>query len=254
MATPGPSVKLKRFRHRFGISAPRLAIRTHIAWYWRALMVMASMAILVALGIWTYDQGRRAGGFLGSESVDEIQSLRNYVMELDSELTKLRSVAGTGESSLQIEREALRQLSSRVRELEQENVGLKEDLAFFEGLMPMSEVGEENSIRIDHLRVEPSGTENTFRYRMLLIHSGSKNNREFKGALQLLVKMRQADKDVMITFPSKNEPNPQRFNIQVKHFNRLEGEFSVPAGGVVTSVEVRLLRDGNVSAKQSVAL
>lgn len=254
MATPGPSIKLKRFRQRFGIKAPKLAIRTHIAWYWRLLIMIASMAVLAALGVWIYDQGRRAGGFLGIESADEIQSLRNYVMELDSELTKLRSVAGTGESSLQIEREALRQLSNHVRDLEQQNVALKEDLAFFEGLMPMSEVGEENSIRIDHLRVEPSGTENMFRYRMLVIHNGTKNNREFKGALQLFVKMRQGDKSVIITFPSKNEPNPQRFNIQVKHFHRLEGEFSVPAGGVVTSVEVRLLRDGNVSAKQSVAL
>ena len=43
MATSGASVKFKRLRQRFGISAPKLAIRTHVAWYWRALAIIANL-------------------------------------------------------------------------------------------------------------------------------------------------------------------------------------------------------------------
>jgi len=104
MATHGASIRLKRLRQRFGINAPKLAIRTHVAWYWRALSIVALLSVSLALAAWVFDAGMRIAGFHSNESVREIQSLRNHVMELDAELTKLRSLAGSGESSLQIER------------------------------------------------------------------------------------------------------------------------------------------------------
>jgi hypothetical protein len=254
MATSSTSVRLKRLRQRFGISAPKLAIRTHVAWYWRGLALIAILSLSLALGAWIYDAGRRIAGFHSDESIREIQALRNYVMELDSELTKLRSLAGSGESSLQMERATQRQLSSQVKSLEMENAALKQDLAFFEGLMPASEVGDDAAAKIDHLRIDPEGAAGEYRYRMLVVNNGGRQSREFKGSLQLLVKVQQGGKDAIITLPSETEPNPQRFRFEIKHFHRLEGVFSVPAGAVIKGVEARLVQDGVVRAKQSVAL
>lgn len=254
MATSSTSVRFKRLRQRFGISAPKLAIRTHVAWYWRALALIAILSLSLALAAWIYDAGRRIAGFHSDESVREIQALRNYVMEIDRELTKLRSLAGSGESSLQMERATQRQLSAQVKSLELENAALKQDLAFFEGLMPASEVGDDAVAKIDHLRVDPEGAAGEYRYRMLAVNNGGRQNREFKGTLQLLVKVQQGGKDAIITLPSETESNPQRFRFEIKHFHRLEGVFSVPAGAVIKDVEARLLQDGVVRAKQSVAL
>lgn len=59
------------------------------------MIVILSVSLAVAL--WTYDAGRRIAGYDSNESAREIQSLRNYVMELDAEfLTKLRRLAGSG--------------------------------------------------------------------------------------------------------------------------------------------------------------
>ena len=254
MATSGASVKFKRLRQRFGISAPKLAIRTHVAWYWRALAIIAILSVSLAFAAWIYDAGRRIAGFDSNESVREIQSLRNYVMELDTELTKLRSLAGSGESSLQIERATQRQLYRQVKDLEVENAALKQDLAFFEGLMPSSEMGDEAGVKINQLRIVRDGASGDYRYRMLVVNNGGRQVRELKGSLQLLVKMQQGGKDAMITLPSDTEPNLQRFRFEIKHFHRLEGVFSVPSGAVVKEVEVRLLQDGAVRAKQSVTL
>ncbi len=252
MATSGASVKFKRLRQRFGISAPKLAIRTHVAWYWRALAIIAILSVSLALAEWIYDAGRQIAGFHSNESVREIQSLRNYVMELDSELTKLRSLVGSGESSLQIERSTQKQLSQQVKSLEMENAALKQDLAFFEGLMPSSELGDEAGVKIDHLRIEPDGALGEYRYRMLVVNNGGRQTRELKGSLQLVVKVQQGGKDAMITLPSKTELNPQRFRFEIKHFLRLEGVFSVPPGVVIKGVEARLLQDGVIRAMQSV--
>lgn len=254
MATPGASVRLKRLRQRFGISAPKLAIRTHVAWYWRALAAIAILSVSLALAAWVYDSGMRIAGFHSDESVREIQSLRNHVMELDAELTKLRSLAGSGESSLQIERATQKQLSRQAKALELENAALKEDLAFFEGLVPTSESGDELGVRIDRFRIGPGGAVGEYRYRMLVVNNGGRQGKEFKGGLQLLVKVNQGGKDAMITLPSSSEPNPQRFRFEIKHFHRLEGVFSVPAGVIVKEVEARLLQDGTVRARQSAIL
>ena len=47
----------KRFRQRFGISAPRVAVRTHVPWYLRWLLLAVLLAFSVALAAWMYDAG-----------------------------------------------------------------------------------------------------------------------------------------------------------------------------------------------------
>ena len=89
MASSGAAVKLKRLRQRFGISAPKLAIKTHVAWYWRVLIVITILSVSLAAAAWIYDEGMRIAGFHSDKSLREIQSLRDQVMELDAELTKL---------------------------------------------------------------------------------------------------------------------------------------------------------------------
>jgi len=254
MATSGATVKLKRLRQRFGISAPRLAIKTHVAWYWRALSIITILSVSLAAAAWVYDEGMRIAGFRSNESSREILSLRDRVFELNSELVKLRSLAGSGESSLQIERATQKQLSWQVKALEAENAALKEDLAFFEGLMPTSDVVDEMAVRIDHLRIEPDGVADEYRYRMLVVNNAGRQAKELKGTLQLFIKVRQNDKDVMLTLPSDTEQNLQRFRFEIKHFHRLDGTFFVPKGAEVKSVEARLLQDGVVRARQSVIL
>ena len=256
MAAPGAALRFKRLRQRFvGISAPKMAIRTHVAWYWRALAMVGVLSLSVLLAAWVYDTGLRMAGFRSDETGKEIQSLRNHVMELDGELTKLRALAGAGESRLQIEQAALRQLSAQVRTLEAENAYLKEDLALYEGLMTGPAAVGDAAVRIDHLRVgEVVEGGNEYRYRMLLVNNGSRQGKEFKGALALVVKGRLAGKDVTIDVPAEGEGAAQRSRVEFKYFQRLDGTFSVPAGIVVHSIEARLLQEGQVRARQSVVL
>lgn len=66
-----------------------------------------------------------------------------------------------------------------------------------------------------------------------------------RGTLQLLLKVRQGGKDVMIVLPSDEEGAAQNYRFEVKNFHRLEGVFFVPNGSVPVSIEARLLQDGN---------
>ena len=67
-------------------------------------------------------------------------------------------------------------------------------------------------------------------------------------------KMRQGGQDDVVVFPSEPEPESEQQATGVKNFHRIEGEFVVPSDAEVLLVEVKLLQDGSVRAKQSVTL
>lgn len=248
MATARASLKLRRFRRRFGISAPKLAISPHVEWRWRILGGLAALLLTAGVSAVAYEFGSRtaAGG--------DARALQQRLAALEAEVVELRSAAVASESSLQIERVAQQQLAKQVRALEAENGALRDDLAFFEGLIPSTETPADASLRIHRLRIEPDAIVGQYRYRMLLVNNGGKGQKEFRGALQLLVKVQGQGGDAIISVPSAADQGADRFRIEIKHFQRVEGGFSVPPGAVVKAVEARLMQGGEVLARQSVNL
>lgn len=244
---------LRRWRSRFGISAPRVAVRAHLPWYWRVLSVLLILVVTLSLGTWIYDAGRRFAGFDRSETEQELDMLRTRTAELKKELVQLRSQADASESKLQIEHTAQQQLSSQVKLLEEENARLKEDMSVYENLALAD--GQEGSISINQLRVEPNGDAgNAYRYRMLVALQGNKKDVEFKGNLQLALNTLQDGKNVMILLPSQAEANSQQYNVSFKRFRHIQGTFLIPQSARIKSLEVRLLQGGVVKASRNVSL
>lgn len=253
MAASGAAVKLRRLRQRFGISAPKVAVRTHIPWYWRGLAIVAMLSVSLALARWIYDAGRSIAGFDSSSTTQKIDGLKAKLASLESDLADAKAAASAAESNLRIDRSAQQQLAQQVRHLESENLALKQDLAFFEGLLPDAVSGEAG-VRINRFRVERDPNDGRYRYRMLVVHNGAKQQREFRGELQFSLKVQQAGKDAIITFPPEGSQDRDRFRLEVKHFQRAEGVLLIPVGAVLKSVEARILQDGVVRTRQSINL
>ena len=246
------AVTLRRLRNRFGISATKVAVRTHIPWYWRVLAAITVLSISIALAGWIYDAGRKIAGFDRRETEQEMTTLRDRVAELEQETAELRALTNAGESTVQIERTAQEQLVRQVKALEQENGRLKEDLAFFENLAAAE--GKEAGFTINRLRVDPNGNPGHYRYRLLAAAQGGKKDREFRGSVQLVISLQQEGKSAMMVLPSQSDPAKSRFNISFKHFQRVDGTFQVPEEARVTSVEARLVQDGVTRASQILML
>ena len=239
-----PPNLLKKFRQRFGISAPRMTVTTHVAWYWRMLGLVAVLSCSLALAAWMYDAGRRFAGFDRSEAEQELSQLRENVGKLTQETASLRANVNASESKLQIERAAQTQLGRQVKALEDENARLKEDLAFFENLIP----GEhrDNTLLINRFRVDPGALPGEFRYRLLLLQGG-RRDKPFQGNLQLLVTLQQDGKGAIITLPE--EGAAPAYKISFKYFQRVEGTFRVAPGARVKMVQVRIFEGGSTQAR-----
>jgi cell division protein FtsB len=110
-----PRKLLKKIRQRFGISAPRMMVKTHVAWYWRTLGLVVVLSCSFALAAWIYDAGRRFAGFDRSEAEVELSQLRETAGKLTQESAGLRASVNASESKLQIERAAQSQLGRSSR-------------------------------------------------------------------------------------------------------------------------------------------
>ncbi len=244
---------LRRWRGRFGISAPRVAVRTHVPWYWWALSAIVVLAVTTVVASWVYDAGRRFAGFDRNLTEQELGTLHGKVAELEKEMLRLRGLADASDSRLQIELTAQQQLARQVKLLEDENARLKDDLSVFESLAQAE--GHEGTLSINRLRVEAdNGSANQYRYNMLLAMQGNNKEREFKGNLQLALNLQQQGHSVMMLLPLPSDSNAQQYRIAFKHFRRIDGTFLIPAGARIKSVEVRLLQEGVLKASKNVAL
>ena len=246
---------LKKLRQRFGISAPKVAVRTHVPWYLRWMLLAVLLAFSAALAAWMYDAGRRFAGFDQSEVRDELAGMRRELDAARVELDRLRAIANAADSKLSIERSAQAQLAKQIRSLEQDNARLREDLAIFENMLS-GEVRGAQALSIQRLKVEAEGLPGEYRYRMLLLTGNRSERGEFHGRMELLVGLQEEGRNAMIVLPQRADADSPAFRLAFKHFHRVEGTFRVDPRAKVSTVQVRIFEAGSGQAKatQSVTL
>lgn len=241
----------RRWWGRFGIAAPRVAVRAHLPWYWRMLGTTLMLAVAVALGAWIYDAARRTSASEQAPA-EQVRALQDRIDQLEAELAALRSGGAKSDSAQQIERTTYEQLLRQVQALEEQNGRLKEDLALFERLETLG--SGRPGLSINGLQVEADSLPGQYRYRALVASQGGKGAEESRASMQLVVALKQAGQDVMIILPGAKDPDRQRYNLTVRHFRRVDGTFQLPEGSRLVSIELRLLQDGALRASQRVTL
>lgn len=237
---------LKLLQRKFGISAPRVMVRTHVPWYLRWLIVIAIGGLVFGIGMSTYDFGMEFAGFRQRETDRTLEKLMEKIGSQQSELSSLRSRATNAERQLQIERATYGDLAKQVKSLANENATLKEDLAFFQSLMPAS--GREGAVTINRFRLEPETLPGEYRYRLLLVQSGQRL-KEFQGSLQFILNVRQGDRTVVLTLPPEPDRGAKEYQLNFKFFQRIEGTFKIAPDAVVKSMQVRVFENGGNAPK-----
>ena len=241
-------LRLRRLRKRFGITAPRVAVRTEVPWYLRWLAVAVMLAFAAALAFWMYDAGRRFAGFDRDQVEQQLAEAKAQLETARSELKRLRAIANAAGSQLAIERTAQERLAQQIRTLEQQDGKLREDLAIFERMLT-SDPRSVPALAIYRFEVTPDVLPGEFRYRMLLLTSGLRRDREFDGRLELVVSMTEDGKSAIMKFPERTDASASAFRFTFKYFRRVEGTFRVGPKAKVESVQVRVYEGNSDQAR-----
>jgi hypothetical protein len=235
-------MRWKLFRRRLSISAPRVAIRSHVPWPLRWVVMALAFGFSASLALWAFEFGKEIAG-LDRTSKEELTQLRGQLESLRAERERAQSIANTADSLLKTERVTQERLNQQLRQAEAEILALKADLGFFERLLPASGDG----LAVRALQAEPVQP-GQLRYQMLVMQSG-RSPAEFKGRYEIQLAGTLDGK------PWSYTPAPAQRALALKQYARVEGLVDLPDTAVVKSVQVRVMdNSGNVRASQTVKL
>lgn len=246
-------LKYRPLRPRRGLRASRAVIRVHRpwrVWIW-ALVLAIGLGLAVA---WAIDAGlgvRQPAGPADTTLVAANAALREQLAEVTAERDRLRTSANTPEARLEMARAERERLVQQLKSAEAEVSQLKEDLGFFEALLPAT--GDTSGIHVRSFRVVVDEAQpQAVHYRLLVMQGGSKafvEQPEFRGDLQFTISAVRAGQPLTLTLPNPKEvPLPA---VRLTHYQRIEGDLAIPKGAEVRAVSVRIVQNGQVRAAQS---
>ena len=242
-------MRLRLLIRRLTVSAPRMAVRSALPWPFRWVVLALVFGFCAAIGLWAFEFGKHIAG-LDRGSKAELQQmtaqlgvLRAEALTLKDERDKAQSIANTIDTLLTSEKVAQERLAAQNKQLELDNRSLRDDLGFFEKLIPTAGV---QGIAIRGLQAEVQNGQE-IKWQVLVIQA-LKNPPEFSGRLELSFTGLLNGKPWVATLPG----GAQTFKL--KQYGRLEGVFDMPPQAVIKGVTAKIL-DGSVTkAVQSIKL
>jgi len=229
-----------------------MSVRAAIPWYFRWLALLALALVVLYLARSTYDFGKKFGGLDQTTAERDSPRLAENNTKIAQELASVRAQLAQSERQLQMERVTYTDLVKQMKSLAGENATLKEDLAFFQTLMPSG--GKDGGVAVNRFVVQNDALPGEYRYRVLLTQTGART-KDFLGSLQFVVNLQQPDdKKVVMTLPAEGKKADQAFKLNFRFYQRVEGTFHVEAGAVVKSVQVRVFENGSNEPKLTQAV
>jgi hypothetical protein len=214
---------------------------------WAGLAIV--LGFCAAIGLWAFEFGKDIAG-LDRGSKEELMQLRASVVELRNELDKVKgerdqaqSIANTAGTLVITEKASYEKLASQVKQLETDNRALRDDLGFFEKLIPA--VGADG-VAIRGLQADLQNP-GALKWQVLVIQA-NRNAAEFTGQLEVNFTGQLNGKPWTASLPA----GPQ--DIKVRQYGRVEGLFEVPAQVIIKGVMAKVTQGGVVRSTQTIKL
>jgi len=243
-------MKWKLFFRNLSVSSPQVTVRSRLSWPLRLVLAFVFATIAAAAGVAIYEFGRDIGGPDRRALMAEVERLNTQLLEVSAERDRNAAQALAFESELKVQKAAQDQLLQQVSGLEAEQSRLQADLSFFESLLPAGK--GDKGVVIRSFRVQPDAETSQVRYRLLVQQNG-KPDKDFVGSVQFRVNFTQNSRGFTLQVPDVNAAPEALRSLQLsfRHYQRLEGGFSLPPGAVARSVQVRILAGGETQLQQT---
>lgn len=239
---PALLLKLRLFRRRLTISSPRMSVRSAMPWPLRWIGLALMFGFSAAVAMWAFEVGKDIAG-LDKNSRAELSQLRQEVASLREERDKAQSIANTSGGILIAEKAIQDKMAAQIKQLESDNRSLRDDLGFFEKLLPASST-ESASIRSMQAELV---SETQLKWQVLVIQP-VKDAATFNGKLELTIAGTQAGKPWVMSLPGGAQA------LQFKQFRRIEGMLDLPPLTVVKTVTAKVLEGTTVRSVQTFKL
>ncbi len=219
-----------------------MAVRSAMPWPLRWAAAAIVLGFCAAIALWAFEFGKNIAG-LDTGAEEELLRLRSDTAKLREERDKAQSVFNTSASLLTAEKAAQERMAAQIKTLEAENRALRDDLGFFEKLIPSSAA---EGVAIRGLQAEVlSGSQ--LKWQVLVIQP-VKNAAEFRGKLEMTVAGTLNGKPWVMDLPGGIQ------DLHFRQYRRVEGMVDLPPQAMVKNVSAKVVEGTTTRAVQSIKL
>ncbi|HNC02757.1 MAG TPA: hypothetical protein PKI88_01580 [Agitococcus sp.] len=196
---------------------------------WSLVAILGLVVNAIGFFYWGYDYGLRSIG----ASANEVQQLRQQVKQQNQQIPLLQQQLAIAQQNLDIAQKTSQQLQQDNKSQLASVADMQEQIMVYQRLLGTK--GAANALNIDSFNVQRL-TNGSYQYRVLLTQP--QNNKQ---NVRVIVKIIPNNKQAPVILQSEEQ--------SFQFFKSITGEFVLPSGFVVDSVEVTIQGVGKKAIK-----
>lgn len=197
---------------------------------------VALVALVAAMVMLSYEQGRRMAGFDSSDADRVVDMLQAEIETLRADLAESQRQAAMLETNSKIEDDTSGQLKKTLTQAQNELLELKKELAFYKSIVAPEQGKPTIVVQTIQLKKDQAGD---FDYKIMISQQG-KNDRFARGTVEVSIEgSNQGAKQVLaLNDVSDDVKKPMKFGM--KYFQNFTGKLKLPQGFTAESMRVKL--------------
>lgn len=211
-----------------------LAVRHHApARVWALRLGLGALALVAVVAAFEY--GRYRAGYDRQAAAAAVADLQGRLAAALEENRRLRERVALLEQSQSIDQQARDRVQGTITELQNEILELREELAFYRGIV--SPADSESGLKIQSFTLAPAGADRHYRYKLVLIQA-IKHDRRVQGEVAVYFHGRRAGESVRLSLADLLIESDTGLGYAFKYFQDFEGLLALPEDFTPLRVEV----------------
>ncbi len=219
------------------MNTSKLVVRPHHPR--RTLIRIVVGLVLAALVAWAlFETGRIRAGFDQAEARAERRELTEGLQAAQAANRRLRERIAALERSGQVDGRAYAELRGTLAGLNDEILRLREELAFYRGIV--SPADARRGLRIHGFELQPTEGEGAWRFHLVLIQA-MQHDRQAQGAARLTIIGTQDGEPARLALADLGEHPEAGIAYDFRYFQEFGGDILLPLGFTPNRVEIELV-------------
>jgi len=200
-----------------------------------------ALLIVALLGWGIYRLGLYAAGQNNAELRAERVQLQAQLAEARKENSHLRERVAVLERAEQIDRQAYGEVERSLKQVQDEMLELKEEVAFYRGIVSPAETA--SGLSVTRFKLFGMGEEGVYRFKLVLTQLRT-NTRLVKGHASFVIDGVLHGQQKQLSLREVSGGTQDKLKLRFKYFQNIEGDIVLPAGFLPSRVIVEVVPVG----------
>ncbi len=216
------------------MSSTGLEIRHHRPRWQTGLMLVISGVIIVSVA---YFHGYQLGGDDNVDLKQQLQDQQRVESDLQQQLAQSKSQLALLTQGRKVDEVAIQSVMESLKSQQQEALELREEIAFYRGIVAPSE--SKTGILIQRFELDSLPETHLYQYRLVLTQV-LKNERVARGSIEVTISGALNGQAHSISLHELSNEIKKPLNFRFKYFQMFEGNLLLPDGFTPQAVGVRV--------------